>query len=292
MTKVDLNQLPVFVAVAEASSMSEAARRLAVPKSTVSRAISALEASLGVQLFHRTTRQVRLTTAGSAFLEKTRPLVALVRDATETLPEQGDAPSGTLRLTAPIDFGLTLLPELCALFTARYPDVKLDVRLSNQNEDLVGQGFDLALRISGRLKDSTLIARRLSPIELRLYAAPGLLARVGTPRSVAELTPFEFVTFRGFQSSLPFTPKLHVVTDDVMFAAQSVRAGLGVGPLPSFLAQPDVAAGRLVNVVPRWMLEAGALWFVHPRSAHLPRKVTAFRDLVLEWLRTHPLCPL
>lgn len=271
--------------------MSEAARRLALPKSSVSRGISALEASLGVQLFHRTTRQVRLTTAGAAFFERSKPLVALARDATQGLPEQGDAPSGTLRLTAPIDFGLTVLPELCALFTTRYPEVRLDVHLSNQHEDLVGQGFDLALRISRRLQDSTLVARKLSALEFRLYAAPGLLARVGAPRTLDELASHDFVTFRQMARVLPFTPRARVEADDVMFAWQSVRAGLGVGVLPSFLAQPDVAAGRLVNVVPRWSVLAGALWFVHPRATHLPRKVIAFRELLLEHLRSHPLCP-
>ncbi len=291
MRTVDLNQLPLFIAVAEASSMSEAARRLSLPKSSVSRGISALEASLGVQLFHRTTRQVRLTTAGAAFLEKTRPLVAMVRDATQELPEQADAPSGTLRLTAPIDFGLTLLPELCSLFTTRYPAVVLDVHLSNQTEDLVGQGFDLALRISGRLEDSTLVARKLSALEFKLYAAPGHLARSGTPRNLEELAAFDFVSFQATPRALPFKPRVKVKADDVMFAWHAVRAGLGVGALPSFVAHADVAAGKLVNVVPRWSVLAGALWFVHPRSAHVPRKVTAFRDLVLEHLRAHPLCP-
>jgi DNA-binding transcriptional LysR family regulator len=291
VSNVDLNQLPLFVAVAEAGSMSEAARRLSLPKSSVSRGISALEAALGVQLFHRTTRQLRLTTAGAAFFEKSKPLVALARDATQGLPEQGDAPSGTLRLTAPIDFGLTVLPELCALFTARYPEVHLDVHLSNRDEDLVGRGFDLALRISRRLKDSTLIARKLSALEFRLYAAPGLVARLGAPRGLDELAAHPFVTYRQMSRVLPFAPRARVEADDVMFAWQAVRSGIGVGVLPSFLAQADVAGGRLVNLVPRWSVLAGALWFVHPRTTHLPRKVQAFRDLLLEHLRAHPLCP-
>ena len=287
---VDLNHLPLFVAVAEAGGMSEAARRLEVPKSSISRSMSALEASLGVQLFHRTTRQVRLTTAGTAFLEKARPLVAMAHDVTQSLPEQAEAPSGTLRLTAPVDFGLTVLPELCALFAARYPSVTLDVRLSNQHEDLVGPGFDLALRI-GKLKSSTLVARKLSPLQLRLYASPGLLARVGTPRTLAELGAFDFIRFHGFGRMLPFKARLHHETDDIMFARQLVQTGLGIAALPSFLAQHDVAAGRLINLIPRWSLEVSGLWLLHPRSAHVPRKVTAFRDLALEYLRTHPLCP-
>ncbi|MFZ5444220.1 MAG: LysR substrate-binding domain-containing protein [Myxococcota bacterium] len=283
--KLDLNLLPLFVAVAEAASMSEAARRLSVPKSSVSRGIAALEASLGVQLFHRTTRQLRLTTAGTAFFEKSKPLVSLAREATQSLPEQADAPSGTLRLTAPIDLGLTVLPELTASFTARFPEVRLEVHLSNTHEDLVGRGFDVALRISRRLADSSLVARKLASLEFRLYAAPGVLARLGTPRSLEELRERKFVTFRQLGRALPFAPRARVDADDVAFAWQAVRAGVGFGVLPTFLAQPDVAAGRLVNVVPRWAMGAGALWFIHPRSAHLPRKVTAFRELLLENLR-------
>lgn len=288
---VDLNQLPLFVAVADAASMSEAARRLRLPKSSVSRGIAALEEALGVQLFHRTTRQVRMTTAGSAFYEKTAPLVAMVRDATHSLPEQDDTPSGTLRLTAPPDLGFTLLPELLSRFTARYPEVQLDVRLSNRLEDLVGEGIDVALRISSKLKDSTLVARKLSGLDLRLFASPTYLSRRGTPKGVDELPGHDFVVFSRLADALPEGINLKAQTDDVFFCAQAVRAGLGIGAMPSFLTRGDVESGAVVPVVPKWTREAGSLWFVHPRASHVPRKVTAFRDFLLEHLRHHPLCP-
>ncbi len=288
---VDLNQLPLFVAVADAANMSEAARRLGLPKSSVSRGISSLEEALGVQLFHRTTRQVKLTTAGSSFYEQTAPLVTMVRDATRSLPEQTDVPSGTLRLTAPPDLGFTLLPELLARFCARYPDVRVDVRLSNRLEDLVAEGIDVALRISPRLKDSTLVARKLSALDLRLYASPGYLARRGAPRSVEELTAHDFIAFRTLVAALPvkLTPRLQA--DDVFFTLQATRAGLGIGAMASFLARADVESGALVPVLPKWAREVGSLFFVHPRTQHAPRKVTAFRDFVVEHLRNHPLCP-
>jgi DNA-binding transcriptional LysR family regulator len=288
---VDLNQLPLFVAVADAASMSEAARRLNLPKSSVSRGISALEESLGVQLFHRTTRQVKLTTAGTSFYEKTAPLVALVRDATHNLPEQTDVPSGTLRLTAPPDLGFTLLPELLAKFCARYPEVQLDVRLSNRLEDLVGEGFDVALRISPRLKDSTLVARKLSGLDLRLYAAPSYLAKRGVPKSLEELGEHDFVVFRTLATALPVKLKAVVQTDDVFFTHQATLAGLGIGAMASFLAKADVESGALVPVLPRWSKEVGSLFFVHPKTQHTPRKVTALRDFIIEHLRNHPLCP-
>ncbi len=288
---VDLNQLPLFVAVADAASMSEAARRLNLPKSSVSRGIAALEEALGVQLFHRTTRQVKLTTAGANFYEKTSALVAMVRDATHNLPEQDGTPSGTLRITAPPDLGFTLLPDLFARFTLRYPEVQLDVRLSNRLEDLVAEGFDVALRISTKLKDSTLVARKLTGLDLRLYASPTYLSRRGTPKTVEELEGHDFVTFRTLANAVPAKVKTKMQTDDVFFCSQAVRAGLGIGAMPSFLTRADVESGAVVAVIPKWSREAGSLFFVHPRAQHVPSKVTAFRDFLLEHLRHHPLCP-
>lgn len=287
---VDLNHLPLFVTVAETGSMTDTARRLGLPKSSVSRGVAGLEAALGVQLFHRTTRKVTLTTAGAAFLERARRALALVREATETLPEQEAEPSGVLRLTAPVDLGLTLLGDVVAQFHARYPGVRLDVRLSNREEDLVAEGFDLALRIARRLKDSTLVARRLGALEFRLYAAPAYLARHGTPRELPELARHAWLAMRGFDV-VPEAPAPALVTDDMTFLLQATRAGVGVAALPTFLAQPDCSTGRLVRVLPKWTATAGALWLVHPKTAHPPRKVTAFRDFLVEYLATRPLGP-
>ncbi len=291
-TPPDLNLLPVFVAVAETGSMSAAARRLGLPKSSVSRGVAALEESLGVQLFHRTTRQVALTTAGTAFHDKVRPLVAALRDITAGLPEQEDEPSGALRLTAPVDMGLTFLAPLAATFSARYPAVQLDIRPTNQTVDLVGEGFDAALRVSVRLSDSTLVARRLSALESALYAAPTYLARRGTPRSAAEVGSHDWVIHRRVQQLpaplvAPTRPRL--VTDDLLFAHRAACEGLGLAMLPTFLARQDVTAGRLVRVLPGWSHKVGHLFFVHPRTEHVPRKVAAFRDCVIAFLAANPL---
>lgn len=287
---VDLNHLPLFVAVAETGSMSETARRLGLPKSSVSRGIAALEAALGVQLFHRTTRQVRLSTAGAAFLERARRALALVKEATEALPEQEAEPSGLLRVTAPVDLALAVLAEVAARFTARYPAVRLDVRLSNREEDLVGGGFDLALRAARRLRDSSLVARRVGTVEFRLYAAPAYLARRGPPRSLADLRGHAWLAMRGLKL-VDGAPEPTLVADDLTFLLAAARHGLGVAALPSFLAQPEVAAGLLSRVLPRWASSPAALWLVHPKLAHPPAKVTAFRDFLLEALATRPLGP-
>ena len=286
---MDLNQFPLFVAVAQSGSISEAARRLGVPKSTVSRNVTALEKSLGVQLLSRTTRQVRLTTAGTAFFEKARAVTRLAHEAVDSMPERSDAPSGSLRITTAVDIGLTLLPDWAARFAARFPQVRLDVQLSNENQDLVGRQFDVALRIGRRLTSSTLVARKLAPVQFELYAAPAYLMRAGSPRTLDELSAHQSVVFRMAEPMLPRLAPPRVITDDVTFAWLATRQGLGVGALPRFLAAPDVEAGRLVRVLPRWHLHAGDLFFVHPPAAHLPRKVTAFRDFLLEQLKVRPL---
>lgn len=287
----DLNLLPLFVAVAETSSMSEAARKLGLPKSTVSRGIAALEASLGVQLFHRTTRNVALSTAGAAFYEKARPLVASLREITGSLPEQEAEPSGELRITAPTDMGLTFLTRLTAEFARRYPAVLLDMRLSNRRVDLVAEGFDGALRVARKLEDSSLVARRVTALDAGLYASSAYVARRGQPRAPDETGAHDWVAMQAMHIPPPLTApaRPRLATDDLLFAHGAVREGLGLGILPTFLANPDVASGLLVRVLPRWGMEAGTLHFVYPRTGHLSRKVRAFRDFVIEFVAARPL---
>src|SRR6266540_4219601 len=288
---LDLNLLPLFIAVAETASMSAAARKLGLPKSSVSRGIAALEGSLGVQLFHRTTRNVGLTTAGSAFYERARPLVASLRDITGGLPEQEVEPSGDLGISAPIDMGLTFLPPLAAQFSARYSAVRLDVRLSNKRVDLIAEGFDAALRASAKLADSTLVARRLSAVEMGLYAAPHYFARRGQPRAPADTDAHEWVCVHGMKTPPPLAApkKPRLATDDLMFAHRSIREGLGIGVLPTFLARQDVTSGLLVRILPKWAQRGSHLFFVHPRAEHVPRKVAALRDFLLDFLAQRPL---
>lgn len=288
----DLNLLPMFVAVAETWSMSAAARKLGIPKSSVSRGVAALEASLGVQLFHRSTRKVALTTAGTAFYEKVRPVVVTLRDITGGLPEQEAEPSGELRITSPMDMGLTFLAQLAAEFSARYPGIQLDIRPTNRIVDLVGEGFDAALRVAMKLTDSTLVARRLSGLESAIYAAPTYLARRGVPRSFTDVASHDWVAFNQWKrlpSPLVSPPSPRLVTDDLLFVHRAIREGLGLGLIPTFLARQDVTAGLLVRVLPTWTLKAGSLFFVHPPTEHVPRKVAAFRDFLIAFIEANPL---
>jgi DNA-binding transcriptional LysR family regulator len=259
--------------------------------------VARLEAEIGAQLLHRSTRHVSLSTAGATLYQRSAPLLASLRRAVDTLPEREVEPSGLLRLTAPNDVGARLLAELVARFTARHPAVQVDVHLTNRNVELVAEGFDLALRASSRpLKDSSLVARRLTGFDVRLLASPAYLARRGTPRTPKELAGHDWVVFRPGRNPLRLEGpgavvelelRGHIVCDDLAFAREAVRAGAGIGVLPMLFVEAEVAAGELVRVLPRHSLSAGSLYIVHPAARHLPLKITAFRDFLLESLKAH-----
>lgn len=289
---MDLNLISVFQSVAEASSFSAAAKKLGVRRSSISRSVAALERELGVQLFNRTTRSVALTTAGTALLAKVRPQLVALQEALGSLPEREEEPSGDLRLTAPGDIGAIVLPSIIAGFALRFPAVHLDVRLTNRTVDLVGEGFDVALRAGTKLDDSSLVARRLSTVDFQVFASPTYLARAGHPRTGEDALEHDWVIFRGFKLPAPLggmKKKPRVIGDDMMFVHRTVRAGAGLGLMPAFLAQPDLAAGTLVRVLPKIESKMGGLFLVHPPAQHVPRKVTAFRDFVVQHLAQHPL---
>ena len=208
-------------------------------------------------------------------------------------PDDREAPAGTLRIPAPVDLGLLFLAEVVTRYTARSPAVSVDVHLTGRVVDLVAEGFDVALRVASRLADSTLIVRRAAPILFHLFASPLYLARRGTPRGEADLAGHDRVVFRpGPQSLRVAGPRqagagraARIVCDDLLFARDAVRSGAGIGLLPRFVAEADVMAGHLVRVVPRFERPAGYLHIVTPAARHVPRKVTGFRDLVLELLK-------
>jgi DNA-binding transcriptional LysR family regulator len=290
---VDLNLLPWFVAVAEAKSFAAAAIQLGVRRSSVSRGVAGLERELGVQLFSRTTRRVALTTGGEALYAKAAPQLQALKDTLGGMAERGQTPAGTLRVSAPIDLGAFVLAPLLDAFSRRFPGIQLEVRLTNRPVDLVADGLDAALRIATRrLSDSTLVARKLSALTLHLFGSPGYLAEAGKPKRPADLAGHAWVRFG--RGALPaWAPKAgassRVSGDDILFVREAVKGGLGLGLLPAFLCEEEVAAGRLVRILPRLSAGAGALYLVHPPSRHVPRKVIALRDFLVAHFARHPL---
>lgn len=290
---MDLNLLTVFEAVARTSSFSAAAKELRWPKSSVSRAVARLEAGLRTQLLFRTTRQVSLTAAGTALYDRIQPLLRSVTTALGDLAVREEQPTGTLRVTAPGDLGVLFLSEVVSRYTARYPEVSVDLHLSGRVVDLVAEGFDAALRVSPRLQDSTLVVRKVAPIATQVFASPVYLARRGTPRTEAELEGHDWVVFRtGPQRhrtprDVPGGGAARIVCDDLLFVREAVRSGAGIALLPTFVAEADVAAGALVRVLPRFERVLEHLHLVTPAAKHVPAKVTAFRELVTELARRH-----
>jgi DNA-binding transcriptional LysR family regulator len=299
MAPIDLNPVRSFVAVHETGSFSAAAQRLRVPRSTVSRAVAALEDAVGAVLFHRTTRTVTVTAEGKQLYDRVVVPLAGLEGAISDRREPGEEPSGTLRVTTTVDIGTMVLAEAVNRFSARYPAVAVQVRLTNSIVDLAREGFDLALRVAiGPRPSSSLVSRRVGTMVSQLYASPAYLARRGTPRSPEELRGLDWVAFPG-------APPLHLTSgaakialhartaritgDDVFFAREILRGGGGVGALPSYVAEDDVARGTLARVLPSWVAHLGALYLVLPGRAHLPARVTVFRDLLAEMLRQRPI---
>jgi DNA-binding transcriptional LysR family regulator len=300
MATIDLSDLAVFVAVADAASFSGAAARLGLPTSSVSRAIHRLEEALGARALHRTTRRVALSAAGKALYDKVWTHVAQLRHAVGELPELEAEPSGRVRVTAVADMS-ELLAEVVSRFVARYPAAQIELRLTNDHVDLVAEGIDLALKfVKQRLKDSSLNARKLRPNYVQLFASPSYLARRGAPRTPADLAGHEWVVHKrltelkleGGGRSTVIQTRGRVVCADFSFMRTALINGCGVGILRTFQVEPDVSMGKLVRVLPRWHCRTSELWAVWPGSRHLPRTVSAFLDLVVESLEAQSFSPV
>ncbi len=298
MATIDLNLVRAFVAVHATGSFSAAAERLGVPRSTVSRAVAALEASLGVRLFHRTTRSVSPSTAGDALFDRVAPPLLALEGSLGDLPERESVPSGLLRVTTTADLGAALLAAACARFTERYPQTRVEAHLGAQLVDLVRDGFDLALRVLVTPpRDSSLVARKVGVIDLQLHASPAYLARRGTPREMGDLAAHDWVGYRGQDRLVLSGPageavierEARIAADDMSFLRAALRAGAGIGPVPLFLAEADVVSGALVPVLPEWVSHTGTVYLVQPGRKHVPRKVTAFGEVLVEVLRGSPL---
>jgi len=285
---MDLNQLVVFVEVVRAGSFTAAARRLDMPKSTVSRRVSELEARLGAQLLQRTTRQLRLTDVGAAYYERVARVVEDARAAEDLVAELHDVPCGVLRVSAPLTFAF--LGPIVAEYARRHPSVRVDMVCTDRVVDLLGEGFDVAVR-AARMPDSSLIARRLGVVRRYVVAAPGYLERRAAPREPADLSAHDTVLFSGGddggtwplragrkRAEVELEPRLRVNDYDVLLEA--VYAGVGLALMPDYLCEPELG-GRLRRVLPEWKAPDIAVHAVY-YGGHTSKKVTAFLDLLKE----------
>jgi DNA-binding transcriptional LysR family regulator len=293
MAELSLDDLAIFVRVVERGGFASAARELGVPTSNISRAIARLESQSGVRLLHRTTRAVKPTTDGRDLFASVAPAVMSVRSAARALEPATRKPKGRLRVTAPVDICATFLGEVIVAFAERYPQVLLDFTLSNQHTNLVEEGFDVAVRATVRLGDSSLIARKLGELSHGLYASPSYVSRHGAPSSLADLERHQCVVFRatelartwalrGAAGAGDVAVRGRIGGDDLSFVRAIVVAGGGIGILPQITCAADEASGRLIRVLPGFHARGATLYVVYPSTKQVPARVTAFRDFVTE----------
>ena len=283
---MDLNEILVFAKVAETGSFSGAAKKLDMPKSTVSRKIADLEQRLGARLIQRTTRRLSLTDAGRAYFEHGARIVAELEEAERAVGNLQDSPRGKLRVTAPLNFGF--LGAIAAGYLARYPEVELELVCTDRVVNLVEEGFDVAIRARA-LGDSSLIARSLGQVGTLMVADPSYVERRGRPREPKELAKHDCVVFgaggdrgrwklRRKSSAVEVTVAPRLVVNDFEAVHEAVIAGLGIGLIPDFRCAGDLRDRRLEHVLPEWSVADTPIHAVYPSTRHLSPKIRAFVD--------------
>jgi len=290
-----LTAMRAFVRVVEVGTFTRAAQLLDLPKPTVTKLIQQLEAHLHAQLLNRTTRRVTVTMDGAAYYERALRLLGEIDELDQSMASSQARPSGRLRMDVSLPFATEIILPALPRFHARYPEIQIDMGLSDRPADLIGENLDLALR-AGAIQDQSLIARRIGEMHLVACATPSYLAQHGTPRHPNELqTGHIAIGYRaaGMNRPLPFDfvgpkeaveincPYIVSVNEGSGYLAAGL-AGLGLMQLPLFMGHEHLAAGRLVPILPEWSLAPRPLHIIYPPNRHLSNKVRVFVDWLAE----------
>jgi len=288
----DLNALLIFAKVVEATSFSEAARRLGMPVSTVSRKVAELEDQLGVRLLERSTRQLRLTDIGAEVIEQAQRSVEVSEAVDSVVSNQLTEVRGTLRLSAPPSISDSLVAPITTAFQASYPEVRIHVLVTERLVDHIAEGIDLAFRV-GALNDSALVARKMLRYRHQLLASQKYLDRYKAPKKPRDLLEHQLLAF-SFSSpqiswvfikgeareTVTFNPRLAM--NDYAGLATALVAGSGIGELPPIVAPHFLHNGKLVEVMPNWRFPAVDVSVVHLGNKHIARPVRLFKEFATQ----------
>ena len=289
----NLRRLAYFVSVVETGSFTAAAERLGITKAVVSQQVARLEREFRTSLLVRTTRSVKTTEVGQAFYLRCALILREAEHAFDDLAETSAEPSGTLRLTAPFDYGVGVVVPAIAAFIGRYPACKVDAALTDQTLDIMSGNIELAIRV-GWLAENSLQARKIGSFRQLLVASPSMerkVARLSRPEEIADLP---FVANTALRDHLKWNFALNEVDrqivnvrasiflDATLAVREAVCQGAGLSVLPDYVVADDLAAGRLIQVLPQWRLPFGGIHAVFPAARFRPAKVRAFVDLLAE----------
>ncbi|WP_137753111.1 LysR family transcriptional regulator [Sphingopyxis sp. L1A2A] len=295
MSLPDYEGWACFVAVADGGSFTAAATALGMSKASVSKAVTRLEAALGIALLYRSSRVVTVSTAGAGLLGEAQAMVAAATAATEAARGDRVDLAGPIRLAAPMSFGIKVLGAPIAAFLDLHPAVEIDVMLSDARHDLVAEGIDLGLRIA-TMEDSSLLARTIAPVAASVLASPAYLDRHGIPRHPLDLSGHRLIGYGHRERTLPLrfhrgeeeatvipTGPLFTNNGDIMIPL--LIAGGGIAVLPDFIAADALASGALVRILPDWSLPQAYLHLLSPPSRLRPARVRALADYLVDGLK-------
>jgi DNA-binding transcriptional LysR family regulator len=287
-TNISADDYILFATIADQESMVRAAEHLGMPKATVSRRLTNLEAALGQRLLLRTTRRLTLTEFGQEFLDHCRRVAEEVATAQDFVRSHDVQPHGRLRISMPDDYAKHNLSRALATFIEAYPEIQLDLDLSSRLVDLIGERFDLAIRMGNLENDSTLVARKIDEQHFGLYASPIYLSLHPSPKHPDELLQHVAVRLLSDHGdSIPWklsrgktlwegVPSGRLALNSIGLIQQFLLDGAGIGALPDRFAQEHVNMKRLVRILPEWCLPSVPAWAVMPMRRYLPAKTRAF----------------
>ena len=291
-----LSEMEAFIKVVEFGGFTEASRKMGVSKSAISKHVAALESRLGARLLNRTTRRVSPTEIGLAYFDKAQKVLSAVGEADEMASAMQDTPTGELKITAPLSFGLRHVAPALASFLAEYRNVSAQLEFEDRRVELVSEGFDLAIRI-GDLPDSSLRARKLAETEMNLVASEAYLKRMGTPTTLEELSEHELLHYSilssgnfwrlkgagGQERAIRIGGRLSINNGDAL--AQAARDGIGIVLSPNFICAGDLASGALIELLPAHRPDPLGIYAVYPAGRFPQPKLRVFVDHLAAYLK-------